>query len=281
MTWHVDTALIDKYATGALTDAGSASFELHVTTCGACRALVAGRAAHRVDNAAGRVKQAVDNRLDTVGDGWIERALRGVGIQDADARIVATALERHASWLLASVVALAFAAMATTGSSGPNALAAFLVAAPLVPVAGVGAAYGRRIDPVFELAASAPMPGARLVLLRTLAVTAPAIPVLLVVSSVLPVGSMSFAWLLPAAGLAGATLALGTFMPLARAATVLGAVWLLAAGVAFADAPRSEAGAFVREFAAFDPRGQLVFASLAAVSVALAALRRGAFETVR
>lgn len=278
MTWHVDPALMDRYASGALSDAAIASVEMHVTTCSSCLALVAARSD---GGARDRVKRALDERLDTVPAGWMEWTLRRAGIDGADARIMQAALALHGSWLVACVLSLTFVAVATTAAPGRAGLAAFLVAAPLVPLAGVGLAYGRRVDPTFEVATAAAMPGTRLVLLRVLAVTAPVIPPIAVLSLVLPVGPLAFAWLLPAVGLATASLALGTLMPLARAATGLAALWLLGAGIGLAGAPRSGAEVFVRGFAAFRPSGQLLFALLSAVSLFLVTLRRAEFEAAR
>lgn len=279
MTWHIDIALLHRYVSRALSDAGMASVEMHVTTCSGCRSLVAARA----DAAAGaRVKQALDERLDTVSAGWMERALRRAQVNDADARIMGAALALHGSWLVACVLSLAFVALATTAAPGRAALAAFLVAAPLVPLAGVALAYGPRVDPTFEIATAATVSGARIVLLRSLAVTAPAIPAVALLSLFLPIGPLAFAWLLPAVGLATASLALGTLMPLARAATVLAAMWLVGAGIGLAG-PRRGNGpeTFVRGFSAFRPSGQLFFALLTAASLVLVMLRRDEFEPAR
>lgn len=278
MTWHVDNALLDRYTAEALSDAGMASVELHVTTCATCRALVAARSD---GGARTRVKQALDVRLDTPPAGFLERALERVGLNDSDSRIIGATLALHGSWLAACVLTLAFVALAASAGPGRAGLAVFLVAAPLVPLAGVALAYGPRADPTFEIAMAASMPGGRVALLRTLAVTAPAMPALVVLSLFLPFGPLAFAWLLPAMGLAAATLALRTFLPLANAAAGLGAVWLLGAGVALAGAPRSSAEVFVRGFAAFRPSGQLVFAFLGVASFVLVMLRRAEFETAR
>jgi hypothetical protein len=114
-----------------------------------------------------------------------------------------------------------------------------------------------------------------------LAVTAPAIPAIVFLSLVFPIGPLAFAWLLPAVGLATASLALGTVIPLARAATALAALWLIAAGIGLAGAGRSGAEVLVTGFAAFRPSGQLLFALLSAVSLLLVTLRRAEFETAR
>jgi hypothetical protein len=278
MTWHVDAALLERYASEALSAAGMASVEMHVTSCEWCRSQVAARGD---GPAQARVKLSLDEHLDTPPAGWMERALRLGGLRDSDARIIGATLALHGSWLVASVLTLAFVVLATTTGPERAGLAAFLVAAPLVPLAGVALAYGPRVDPTFEIATAATLPGARIVALRTVAVTAPAIPAIAVLSLFLPAGPLAFAWVLPALGLAAATLALGTLMPLARAATGLAALWVVGAGVGLTGAPRTSAEAFVSGIAAFRPSGQLLFASLAAVSFLLAALRRAEFEIAR
>lgn len=275
MTWHVDTPLLDRYVSDALSDAGMASVEMHVTTCASCRSLVATRADR---TAKARVKQALDERLDTVPAGWMERALQKAHVNEADARIMRVALALHGSWLVACVLILAFVALATTTGPERAGLAVFLVAAPLVPLAGVGLAYGPRVDPTFEIATAATLPGIRIVLLRALAVTAPALPAIALLSLFLPVGPLAFAWLLPGVGLATASLALGTLMPLARAATGLGVLWLLGAGVGLAGERRGGTEVLVQSFAAFRPSGQVLFALLSAASLMLVTLRRAHFE---
>lgn len=270
--WHVDALLLDRYSSEALSDARMASVEMHLMTCASCRALVAARA----DGvASARVKQALDDRMDTPPTAWMERALRAVGVGEADARIVGATLALQGSWLAASMLTLAFVVLVVFTGLERAGLATFMLAAPLVPLVGVGLAYGPRVDPTYEIGIAAAMPGARIVLLRSLAVSGPAVPAIAVLSLFLPIGPLAFAWLLPALGLVAANLALGTLMPLSRAAAGLGALWLLAAGVSLTGAPRTSAEVFVRGFAPFRPSGQLLFATLAAASIVLLTLRPG------
>lgn len=279
MTWHADTTLLRRYASAQLSDAGMASVEMHVTSCASCRALVAAQSDHRPIE---RVKLAIDERLDTPRTGWAERTLVRTGLDERDARLIGATLSLHGSWLAACVLALSFAALATSVGPERLGLAAFLVLAPLVPLLGVALAFGPRVDPTHEIATAASLPTTRIILLRTLAVTGPIMPALALLSLLLPAGwALSFAWLLPAAGLAAATLALGTVMSLNRAAAGTAVVWLAGAAVGFLTAPRASAEAFVQGFAAFGPSGQLLFVAVGAASILLAALRRAEFETVR
>jgi hypothetical protein len=279
MTWHADTTLLRRYASAQLSDAGMASVEMHVTSCPSCRTLVVAQS----DGArCQRVKQMIDERLDTPGIGWGERSLLRTGLDERDARLISATLSLHGSWLAACVLALAFAALATSVGPERAGLAAFLVAAPLVPLLGVALAFGARVDPTYEIATAASLPTTRIILLRTLAVTGPTMPVLAFLSLLLPAAwALSFAWLLPAAGLAVAALALGTVMSLNRAAVGLATLWLVGATIGFYTAPRTSAEAFAKGFAAFRPSGQLLFVALGVASIVLVALRRGEFETVR
>ena len=281
MSWHVDTAMLDRYVADQLSDSGMASVEMHVTTCPSCRTLVSSSAGAPGAAAQERVKRAIDDRLDTSPAGWMERAMHRVGLGDADARIVGAALSLNGSWLVASVVALTLVVLATTAGPERVGLALFLVIAPLLPLAGVTLAYGPRVDPTFEIATAATVPAIRIVLLRTMAVTVPTIPAIAALSLLLPFGPLAFAWLLPALGLAAASLALGTVTSLPRATTGMAGLWVGCATVSLAGAPRVGAEEFVRAFAAFRPSGQLLFATVLAASVALTALRRAEFETAR
>lgn len=281
MTWHVDATLLRQYRLELLTDARMASVEMHVTTCPSCRSVVSAEMDTVTRAAQDRVKHALDENLDAPPFAWVARALRRAGVNDCDAGLLAATLSLHGSWLAACALALAFVALAA--SIGPEGLglAAFLVAAPMVPLAGVALAYGPRVDPAYDIALAASVPGARIVLLRTLAVTAPVLPVIVTLSFFLPGGLLAFAWLLPAIGLATAGLALATVMPLKRAVVGLAAGWAVGAVLGFAQFPRAGAVAFVQGFAAFRPSGQLLSAAIAAASLVLVALRRAEFETAR
>ncbi len=281
MTWHVNTALLHRYRLQQLSDARMASVEMHVTTCPSCRSLVAAEMDSATQAARDRVKDALEENLDAPPLGWVARALSRMGVNDRDAGLLAATLSLHGSWLAACVLALGFAAIATsTGPQGAS-LAAFLVVAPMVPLAAVALAYGPRVDPSYDIALAASVPTARIVLLRTLAVTVPALPVIVSLSFLLPGGLLAFAWLLPALGLATAGLALGTFMPMHRAVVGLAAGWALVAVLGFAEAPRTGTEAFVQGFAAFRPSGQLLSVAVTAASLVLLALRRAQFEAAR
>lgn len=85
----------------------------------------------------------------------------------------------------------------------------FLVAAPLGPLAGVAVAFVGGLDPTREIGLAAPYSGLHLLLVRTAAVLAVTVPIVTVARLALP-GSRwaAAAWLLPAAGMTCAALAL-------------------------------------------------------------------------
>ena len=103
-----------------------------------------------------------------VEDGLLERGIVRLGVPDHVARLLASTPSLRLSWLAAAAVAIGFSAWAA--NAGADGRLVFLAVAPVLPVAGVAAAYGRWADPSHELATTAPFSGLRLLLLRTLAV---------------------------------------------------------------------------------------------------------------
>jgi signal transduction histidine kinase len=201
----------------------------------------------------------------TVPGGVLERALVRVRVRDDVARIVASTPSLRASWVAAAVVAVGFSTWATR--AGPRGVVAFLVVAPLLPVAGVAAAYGRWADPMHELSQAAPTPAIRIVLLRSAAVLA-STAFVVGLASVLAPGTdrTAAAWILPALGLTLASLALSTFMPTHRAAAAVTIVWF--AGLLVTSSVTRDG------LEAFRARGQAVFFVLVVASSAVLARRR-------
>lgn len=228
-TWHPHTDHLTAYAGGTLTGPAADSLEAHVVGCGACRVAIASHVP-----APRHTWDAIALAIDVPAATMMERLLLRLGCPDHAARLLATTPSLRSSWISAVAAALGFAAVAGRLLPGERGFAIFLVLAPLVPLAGVAAAYGRGGDPLHEFAEAAPVPTEHLLLLRAAAV--------LVVSSVLAsiaaivglpqLGWLSVAWLLPALALTGATLALGTVLPVRTAAVVVGGGWLVATSLA-------------------------------------------------
>lgn len=201
--WHADPSLLAAYASGSLDLARCVSVEQHVLRCVECRAAVAPRADTAVLD---RGWAGVVDMLDQPRMRLFERALRRCGLPAADARVAAAASVARQSWLIATAIGIAFAL--AFPRPGDRLAPWFLVLAPLVPLTGVAVAYGRDIDPMYEIVTAAPVAKLRLVLLRSLLVLPFTVLVLLAGGSVLPGGlAMSALWLLPAFGLVALTLA--------------------------------------------------------------------------
>lgn len=273
--WHAAPELLAGYAAGALGRTQAASVEAHLVTCASCRSAMTplaapGRLEHNLTAITARADQPERPRL--------ERLLEHIGVPEHIVRALAvTPLERGA-WLTGVAVALLVAAVAEVFTGSERTLFVFLVAAPLVPLAGVASAVTFRRDPLRELVTAAPTPGFKLFLIRALAVLAPTIVVAAAASLLVPGrGWASVLWLLPSFGLAATTLALGTWCPIRAVAWTLGATWTAAATVAVRGAPNADP---VGSFVAFRPVGQLTLLALSLVAAAVATVRRDSFDLI-
>jgi hypothetical protein len=270
-TWHVDPGVLARYAAGQVTSAVAASTEAHLSSCRTCRALLAPAVpTERLDG----IWLEVDDRVDRLSLPWFERVLVRCGVGEDTARLLAATPSLSASWL-GSVAAAAFLAASAAGTS-PRALFAFLTVAPMLPVAGVAAAYGRDADPAHEIGVAAPYSMLRLLLLRTLTVVAATLA-LTVLAGLLLVdeGWVAAAWLLPAAALTTATLLLS-----ARLTPVWAAAWVMGTWVGGVAAAWQATGT---RLAAFGAVGQSVALAVTLGCIALLVTQRHvfAFDTRR
>jgi hypothetical protein len=225
MSTHLEPSWLERYARGELDQARSFSVEAHLPACAECRAAVAGL----VDpGRIARTWDAIDLAIDVPDAPPAERALVRLGAPEGTARLVAAAPALRPSWLLAVIAVLAFGLIAA-GVRGDVGVMLFLLAAPLLPVAGVAVAYGPHVDPAHEIGVAAPVDGLRLVLLRTVAVVV--VTAVLAALAALGLPGLDWtaaAWLLPALALTIAALALATTIGPVPAATVVGTVWAVA-----------------------------------------------------
>ena len=288
--WHLDDDALRRYAGRADSLAEGASAEQHLLSCGPCRGRVnaAAAAAGVVDFAAvwDRTRDAVEVPRASVS----ERLLRGAGLPAHEARLVAVASAFRGVWLAGVAAVLAFAAAAAAVGHA-RGLWLFLAVAPAVPCLVVAAGYDPWLDPALEPELVTPYPALRLILLRTIAVLAAALPAVLLAGLAVP-GETAFAWLLPAAGFVAVVLAASTWVSPLRAAIAVSSVWvalvsLLATHSGSPDAiiqGRAQAGFLALAAASFVdlPPAPALAAPASAAEVAMAAASislRGAGRT--
>jgi hypothetical protein len=226
--WHVDDEALRRYVERIDSAAEGASVEQHVVACARCRARV-NTAAVAVDVAVVDLEAVWDRTRDAVEvprPSAFERLLRAAGLPPHEARMVGVASAFRGVWLTGVAAVLAFAALAAKiGDAG--GLWFFLAVAPVAPCLLVALSYDWRWDPALEPEMVTPYPALRLVLLRTIAVLALALPAVLLLGLVVP-GQAPFVWLLPAVGFVALVLAASTWVGPLNAATTVSGAWLLA-----------------------------------------------------
>jgi len=260
---------METYALGVLDQAHASSIEAHLLRCERCRDSIAhllGRS--RLDG----LWAGIEERLDPARPSVIERVLALFGVPDHVARLLAATPSLRLSWFAALAVALGFAAGAAR--AGRLGVLLFLLVAPLIPLAGVAAAYGPAVDPTYEVALAAPMRSFRLLMIRAMAVLVTSTALVGLAAMAVPhLGWMAAAWLLPSLGLSTANLALSSYWSPHRVTAGLVAAWATAVVL-------SERLSSVH-YAAFHAAPQAVFAIVAAVSILTLARRREAFDMRR
>jgi hypothetical protein len=275
-TWHADSDVLAAYVGGSLARTAAASVEAHLLACSSCRAEVAPLVPPaRLD----RNLALVHRRIDAPPLSAVERLLQRVRVPERITRMLLVTPSARAAWLVAVAAALVAAVLAADFSHGSQrAMFAFLVGAPLVPLALVSMTFATRSDPAGELVAATPTPAFDLLLVRAVAVLGPATVLTVLASLAVPGQSGEGAlWLMPSLGLAAATLALGSWLPVRPVSCVLGAVWVVGALVSVRGAPRSDA---IERYAAFRPAGQAALAVVTLLAGGVAAMRRDAFDLV-
>jgi hypothetical protein len=252
--WHLGDDALRRYTEQTDSAAEGASAEQHLLSCGQCRARVS-PAADVIDLAMvwARTRDAVEVPRPSV----FERLLRAAGLPAHEARLVAVASAFRSASVVGVTAVLAFAALAAAiGHS--RGLWLFLAVAPVVPCLVVASSYDPWLDPALEPELVTPYPAIRLILLRTIAVLALALPAVLLLGLFIP-GEAPFAWLLPAVGFVAVVLAASTWVsPLRTAIAVSSAwlmgIWLLAARSGSPDAvlqARTQAGFLALAVASF------------------------------
>jgi hypothetical protein len=240
--WHADHESLRGLVDGNLGPVIAASLEAHLMRCADCRGQLNSLA---FTDPVEQSWSAIRAQVEAPHPGVVERLLHGVGVSAESGRLLAAVPAMRGGWLAGVTFALAFAGSAAAlGADLGTSM--FLLVAPLVPVAGVAAAFGGDADPSHEIVVTTPYSAARLLLLRTAAVLATCAPVAVLVGLILPgPGWLAVAWLSPAAAGIGVTLALAPIVGLTYSATAVGAVWSLLCVIASrANDPLALAGPF-------------------------------------
>ena len=230
--WHADDDLLAAYVAGRTRPPVTASIEMHLLHCEACRAGVT----PLVDpGPLAGVWDRVADELTTPKPTVVERTAARLGLSERDALIVAAAPAIRGAWLLGLLLCLLFAVLGVV-QGAPNGSLLFLAVTPLVPVAAVGFAYGQDVDPMWDTTLAAPYAPLRLLLLRSVSVVVVALPLALAAGPLLPGPPwVAVAWLVPGLACAALTLALSTWVTVSRAAGAVSGCWI--AGVIVAAGP--------------------------------------------
>jgi hypothetical protein len=218
MTTHPNPTVIARYADpGATLDEVTVwSVEMHLEDCADCRALVAGNTTDDTRALLALIAAGVDRGI-------------AAGPAPAPRRRWAAARNRWlvwqlTPWLTMTVAVLGCAVLLQALQPGLPSLVALL--APVAPLPAVAIAWSRRHDPAWELIAGTPAAGLAMLLRRTAAVLAVIVPALALAST--RTGFSLALTLLPCLAFTAATIALGAFVGVRRAAAGLGAAWALA-----------------------------------------------------
>jgi hypothetical protein len=269
MTWHVEPKMMEAYANGIADEPRAFSIEAHLMSCGTCRAnLILHADAARLNDLWARINDIVRHPT----PGPVERLLIALGIDDHIARLLGATRSLSLSWFLAIALALTFAVAAS--HSGERGFIVFLVVAPLLPLAGVAAAYGPGVDPTYEIGLASPMRSFNLLLIRAFAVLVTTMLLGAVAAFALPeLNWTAIAWLLPSLGLVAAALALATFISPLPAAVIVAIAWIAAttAGFVLTPAPGELRSLFAGSL-------QLLLLTITLISGVAVLLRRDKFE---
>jgi predicted anti-sigma-YlaC factor YlaD len=221
-TWHADRQLIEAYVAGGLDAVHAASVEQHLGRCSECRAAVQPLVdQHMLERAWSGIRDSVESPALPLPI----RIARRCGVSEPTAKLLAATTSLRTSWVVSSLVALAFATIAV-GVAGEDALAPFLLVAPMVPMVGVAAAYGSQHDPLETLVVTTPYGRTRLIMLRTLAVLVSVLPAAVLLGLFLPGPVwLAVAWLGPALTLVPVLMALASFVGPRNAAAAVAIAW--------------------------------------------------------
>ena len=226
-TWHVPAETLSAWVSGRITATTAAAVEQHLTICADCRSRVAAPAADQVPLDFDRIWSGIADRVEPPSMRPLGRLMNRLGMSGSDAILLGAASAFTVSWVAATatVVALTFLMSILAPAS---ALPIYLLLAPLVPMAGVAAAYGEEVDPAYELSIAAPYPQLRLLLLRAIAVVVVSVPLTVLAGVGLRPWWVAVAWLAPGLAFVLLLLAATTWWSSSLAAGAIALLWTVA-----------------------------------------------------
>lgn len=271
--WHVPDPLLTRFATSpeTLDEASAASIEAHVVLCAECRGAI-----HRAADPAEIASSwdLVADRIDRPGATIVEQALQRAGMREGMARLVSATPGLTGAWF-AAVVAIAAAALLVSRAAGADG--PYLVLAPLGPLAAVAVTFLAAADPAGEAGVSTPLHGFGLTLRRAVAVLVPTFVLLAGLGLVLPGYGAAIGWILPGLALAIGSLALGTWLRVEVASSMLAFVWVaLLSGVRRIEGP----DVAIADTMAFSAAGQATCLALAVIAVLVLVQRSERYNTL-
>lgn len=214
--WHVPSSTLHAYVDDALRDADAWSVEAHLEACGRCRERIGPLLP---GSATGEVVAAVRAHLPAAA---LPTQTPPVTAWRGRRMLLAGAPGLRVPWLVSTALVLGLAVAFDAASESRVSLV--LLLAPVLPLLGVAASFGRGVDPAYEVTVTTPGAGLRLVLWRALAVVVPVTLATALAGALLDVAAPA-AWLLPCLTMTVATLLLGSVLGLVPAAAVLATTW--------------------------------------------------------
>lgn len=225
---HVPTSWLDAYAAG---EQGPADLwwavEAHLETCSTCRGTLAAAVTRGSPDTAALVDRVGTNlaaQLAALPRPAPPRSPPVAGAARAVRRWLAPGMAARLTTTLLVIVAAVALDLTDAATSGHFPSIVLLVA-PVAPLAGVAAAWSRRLDPAHEIVVASPRAGLELVLRRALVALGVAVPALVAAGWI--VGAAPVRWLLPCVTFVLAALALGAIVGLRRAAAGLALTWVV------------------------------------------------------
>ena len=282
MTWHASTESLERYARGTASPAEAASLEPHLLDCHQCRTSLAAAMPPATDERLSDILSRIVDTADEPSPSFIERIVRRIGVSDHIARLLGVTPSLRTSWLVGVVVSLAFAVVASDVRGG---VTIFLIVAPLLPVAGVAAAF--RVAASGEMSAVASTRASWLLLIRTVAVLFTTLLLTGAAALALPGNEWeAAAWLIPSLALSASAVALATWIDPPVVAATLAAAWLCGCAATFgpiarrigtiSDVPADDL--IARSFL-FGPAGQITLGLVALAAITITVLQRETIDT--